>query len=245
MSKALNSKMIRRCCIHNTIGKTMGPQITMVTQLMPQSHLTIGPVRFLSPVRFLARKAEWSARRNFTAWYDHGAVPVVISGYGLVRLDTAAYLWHGWIIRRTPRIPRAMPVRASYGPRTGIFNVCHILLDPCVIRVTIRLVMLGNQSSGWLPKCSCEGNVCTEVGTRFNVYEISVSFPHVWKSQQVTLGVKCDARWVIGHVCVNKGPRRSCVLYICTVFPGLGILVDMSRSSKGPSLQRQMNKRLN
>ena len=55
---------------------------------------------------------------------------------------------------------------------------------------------------------------------RINVYEISVSFPDMWKSQQETLGVKCDARWVIGPVCVNKGPRRSCVLYICTVFPG-------------------------
>ena len=127
-------------------------------------------------------------------------------------------------------------------------KVCqmHVASDSnTTTTVTIRLVMLGNQSSGWLSKCSCEGNVCTEVGTRFNVYEISASFPHMWKSQQVTLGVKCDARWVIGHGCVNKGPRRSCVLYICTVFPGLGILVDMSRSLKGPSLQRQMTKKLN
>ena len=35
--------------------------------VMPQSHPTTDPVRFLSPVRFLARKAEWSARRNFTS----------------------------------------------------------------------------------------------------------------------------------------------------------------------------------
>ena len=47
-----------------------------------------------------------------------------------VRLDTSACLWFGWIIRRTPRVPRAMPVRASYGPRTGIFNVFYILWDP-------------------------------------------------------------------------------------------------------------------
>ena len=43
--------------------------------VMPQSHPTTGPVRFLSPVRFLARKAEWSARRNFTSvlfsWSHH------------------------------------------------------------------------------------------------------------------------------------------------------------------------------
>ena len=45
-------------------------------------------------------------------------------------LDTAVYWWFGWIIRMTPRVPRAVPVRASYGPRTGIFNVFHILLDP-------------------------------------------------------------------------------------------------------------------
>ena len=80
--------------------------------LMPQSHPTTGPVRFLSPVRFLARKAEWSARRNFTSVlfpWSHQAT-------GPVRLDTSAYLWFGWIIRRTPRVPRAMPVRSSYGP---------------------------------------------------------------------------------------------------------------------------------
>ena len=93
---------------------------------MPQSHPTTGPVRFLSPVRFLARKAEWSARRNFTSVlfsWSHQA-------RGPVRLDTAVYWWFGWIIRMTPRVPRAVPVRASYGPRTGIFNVFHILRDP-------------------------------------------------------------------------------------------------------------------
>ena len=89
---------------------------------MPQSHPTTGPVRFLSPVRFLARKAEWSARRNLTSVlfsWSHQAT-------GPVRLDTAAYLWFGWIIRMTPRVPhRTGPVRESslffisYGTRTG------------------------------------------------------------------------------------------------------------------------------
>ena len=49
---------------------------------------------------------------------------------GPVRLDTAVYLWFGWIIRMTPRVPSGVPVRASYGSRTGIFNVFHILWDP-------------------------------------------------------------------------------------------------------------------
>ena len=93
---------------------------------MPQSHPTTGPVWFLSPVRFIIRKAEWSARRNFTSvlfsWSHQATVPV--------RLDKAVYLWFGWIIRMTPRVPRAMPVRESCGPRTGIFNVFHILRDP-------------------------------------------------------------------------------------------------------------------
>ena len=83
-------------------------------------------VRFLSPVRFLARKAEWSARRSFTSVlfsWSHQAT-------GPVRLDTAVYLWFGWIIRMTPRVPRAVPVRASFGPRRRIFNVFHILRDP-------------------------------------------------------------------------------------------------------------------
>ena len=93
---------------------------------MPQSHPTTGPVRFLSPVRFLARKAEWSARRNFTSVlfpWSHQAT-------GPVRLAASAYLGFGWIIRRTSRVPRAMPVWATYGPRTGIFNVFHIPRDP-------------------------------------------------------------------------------------------------------------------
>ena len=49
-------------------GRALSPRSrTDRTLLMPQSHPTTGPVRFLSPVRFLARKAEWSARRNFTS----------------------------------------------------------------------------------------------------------------------------------------------------------------------------------
>ena len=93
---------------------------------MPQSHPATGPVRFLSPAGFLARKAEWSARRNFTSVlfpWSHQAT-------GPVRLDTPAYCWFGRIIRRTPRVPRTI----SYGPHTGIFYVFHILRYPCGAR---------------------------------------------------------------------------------------------------------------
>ena len=86
-------------------------KVTIQLYVMPQSHPTTGPVRFLSPVRFLARKAEWSARRNFTSVlfsWSHQA-------RGPVRLDTAVYWWFGWIIRMTPRVPRAGIVRAPYG----------------------------------------------------------------------------------------------------------------------------------
>ena len=85
---------------------------------MPQSHPTTGPVQFLSPVRFFARKAEWSARRNFTSVlfsWSHQAT-------GPVRLDAAVYLRFGWIIRMTPRVTRPVP----YGPRPRIFNVLFI-----------------------------------------------------------------------------------------------------------------------
>ena len=78
---------------------------------MPRSHPTTGPVRFLSPVRFFARKAEWSARRNFTSVlfsWSHLAT-------GPVRFDTAEHLWFGRIILRTPWVSRAGPVRWPYG----------------------------------------------------------------------------------------------------------------------------------
>ena len=78
------------------------------------------PYDFIT-VRFFAHKAEWSTRRNFTSvlfpWSHQAAGPV--------RLDTSAYLWFGWIFRRTPRIPRAAPVQEfsmffiSYGARMG------------------------------------------------------------------------------------------------------------------------------
>ena len=83
--------------------------------------------RFLSPVRFFARKAGWSVRRNFSSAlfsWSHQAT-------GPVRFDSALHLWFSRIILRTRRVPRAMPVRASYGPRMGIFIVYHILRGQC------------------------------------------------------------------------------------------------------------------
>ena len=89
---------------------------------MPQSHPTTGPVRFYHPYNFLlVRPSEAPITSVLFSW-SHQAM-------GPVRLDTAVHLWFGRILRRTPRVPRAMPLRASYGPRTGIFNVFHILRD--------------------------------------------------------------------------------------------------------------------
>ena len=79
--------------------------------IMPQSHPTMGPVRFLTPVRFLARKAGWSARRNFT--------PVLLSwshqATGPLRLDTAVHLCFDQIILMI----HMDPVRCPYGRRSG------------------------------------------------------------------------------------------------------------------------------
>ena len=55
---------------------------------------------------------------------------MVTLGYGPVRFDTTVHLWFGRLILRTPSVPRAGPVPASYGPRTEIINVFHILRDP-------------------------------------------------------------------------------------------------------------------
>ena len=139
---------------------------------MPQSHPTTGAVRFLSPEWFLAHKAEWSARRNFTSVlfsWSHQAT-------GPVRLDTAVYLWFGWIIRMTPRVPRAVPVRASCGPRTGIFNVFHILRDPYGARAGPARVPYGaltDTQGNWHNQNwqkSCTGIVFCRTGPARAVY---------------------------------------------------------------------------
>ena len=104
------------------VGTTLGPTV------MPQSHPATGPVRFLAPIRFLTRKAKWNARRNFTLMLFSGSHQATDP----VRLETAVHLWFDRIIRRSPHGPRAMPVRASYGPRTVMSNVFHILQDSYV-----------------------------------------------------------------------------------------------------------------
>ena len=88
---------------------------------MPQSHPTTDRVRFLTPIRFLARKAEWSARRNFTpvllSWSHQATGP-----YGLTRLYTLMFWSNNY---HDPHGPRAVPVRESqmffisYGIHTG------------------------------------------------------------------------------------------------------------------------------
>ena len=78
---------------------------------MPQSHPTTGPVRFLSPVRFLARQAEWRARRNFTSvlfsWSHQATDP-----YGLTQLYTYGLVeWFAGLY--------GYPIRCPHGHRTG------------------------------------------------------------------------------------------------------------------------------
>ena len=94
-----------------------------LSHIQPQA-----PYDFYHSYDFFARKAEWSGRSNFTSvlfsWSHQATSPVW--------LDTAVYLWFGWMIRRTPRVPRAMPVQALCRARTWIFNVFHILRDPCM-----------------------------------------------------------------------------------------------------------------
>ena len=88
----------------------------VAVNVMPQSHPTTDPVRFLSPVRFILCRCCSRGHIRLRA------------PYGLI--------WHGCILMvwlnnsQDPRVPRAVPVRVSYGPRTGIFNVSHILRDP-------------------------------------------------------------------------------------------------------------------
>ena len=101
-------------------------RLPFMSLLMPQSHPTTGPIRFLSPVRFLAHKAEWSAHRNFSpvlfSWWHQATVPV--------QFDTGVHLWFDRIIHGTPHGSCEMPVRASYRPRTGISDVFHVLRNP-------------------------------------------------------------------------------------------------------------------
>ena len=108
---------------------TVNPSGCVISLLIPQSHPITGPARFSTRTIF-DRKVQWSARRNFTpllfSW-SHQAT-------GPVRLDTSVHLWFDRIIRRTPHALRAMPVRASHGPRTGITNVFHIQRTPCGTR---------------------------------------------------------------------------------------------------------------
>ena len=95
-------------CKHNIKELIMNDKFSFViTPVIPQSHPTVGPIRFLSPVRFLACKAEWSARRNFTSVlfsWSHQAT-------GPIWLDTAVQIWFSGIIRRTPRVPCVMPLQ--------------------------------------------------------------------------------------------------------------------------------------
>ena len=108
---------------------------------MPQSHPTTGPARFLSPARFLARKAKWSAHRNFRSvlfLWSHQAT-------GPVWLDTAV---HGWIIRRTPWLSCAMPVQHHTG-LTQESSMFFISYETCAGPSRVPHNTLADTSGNW------------------------------------------------------------------------------------------------
>ena len=76
---------------------------------MPQSHPTTGPVRLLSPVRFLARKGRVKRPKEFYV----SAVLVVISGYG------PRTTWHGCILIVWLNNSQDS-TGTTYGHRTGL-----------------------------------------------------------------------------------------------------------------------------
>ena len=84
-----------------------------IFRVMPQSHPTTGPARFLAPVRFIALRAVGILHR--------------CRSRGYIRLNTAVHLWFDRIIRRTTHRPHAVPIWASYGSHMGISNVFYIL----------------------------------------------------------------------------------------------------------------------
>ena len=76
----------------------------------------------------LVLKPKYSARSKpiHGCWCCGSLCCQAISSHGIDCIRYA-HLRCDRIIHRTPHVPRAMPVRASYGPRAGISNVLHIL----------------------------------------------------------------------------------------------------------------------
>ena len=95
-------------------------KMTLLHTFMHQAHPTTGPVGCLASVRYPARKAKWSAFRNFTpvlfSWSHQAMCPLTAS--------------HGCTIMycqntHNYKEPRAAPARASYGAQNGLFGVFH------------------------------------------------------------------------------------------------------------------------
>ena len=90
-------------------------------RVMPQSHPTTGPVRFLSPVRFLAVRPSEAPVGILRRCCSRGHIRLR-APYDLTR---TVHLWFGRITLRIPWVPRAGPARKSsmffisYGTRTG------------------------------------------------------------------------------------------------------------------------------
>ena len=182
---------------------------TKLRAVMPQSHPTTDPLRFLSPVRFLASNAKWIARRNFTSvqfsWSHHAT--------GLVRLDTAVHLRFGRMIRRTPLVPRAMPVRASYRPRTGILIVFFNILQ----RKYTFVVCKGESASLKANQMKCLKFELLDGGTGHDPYGT----------------LKGAARHPYGHVNDLTQPELTKIPHGHRMWP-YGAHTEPARSPQGP-----------
>ena len=107
--------------------------------IMPQSHLTTGPVPVLAPVRFLARKAEWSTHRNFKmvffSWSHQATSSFFFMPYGPhtgpvqdLQGCCTAPLWTRKAIDTT-RICKNL-ARASYVAVHGLFMTSKTVRGP-------------------------------------------------------------------------------------------------------------------
>ena len=138
---------MRFCAVwHDTVWHAasaawqFGPSLV---DFLVQGSTLVFNTKALLPASGLCLPIQWSCTGKLqdfqeTLLFDTTALIKILSFF-----PTTALIWStaliryprvcfGWIIRRTPRVPHAMPIQASYGPRTGIFNVFHIPRSPYV-----------------------------------------------------------------------------------------------------------------
>ena len=113
---------------------------------------------------------------------------------GPVRLDTAGYLWFGWIIRRTPHWPLRCPARESL----MIFISCNTRAGP--VRGPVR----DPRGCHTVPLQTCSGIGTTRIGknpARASYLSVRGPFTGCWRSIN-TYG----ARKLIMHALKIYGP---------------------------------------